>query len=167
MIDRRIGRKLSTRVDPEGVVQESFIRAKARWHALTPKPADLDAWVYKQVLDRLIELIRSALGREQDVDRDVNWPAGSVASLVDSHTGPTSALSRAERCEVVLTALQNLDPVDREILEFRYFDGLNFVQIGEILGLSQNAATKRAVRAMVELRDLIPAAYKPPEASAL
>ena len=70
--------------------------------------------------------------------------------------GPTSALSRAERCEVVRAALKKLDPLDREILAFRYFDDLNFAQIGSILGLSQNAATKRALRAMVELRDLIP-----------
>ena len=28
MIDRRIGRKLAARVDPEGVVQEAFIRAR-------------------------------------------------------------------------------------------------------------------------------------------
>ena len=62
-------------------------------------------------------------------------------------------------------ALRKLDPVDREILALRYFDNLNFAQIGLILGMSQNAATKRALRAMVELRDLIPAAYRPSEAS--
>ena len=90
MIDRRIGRKLAARVDPEGVVQDSFIRARRRWNALIPKPTELDAWVYSQVLDRLIELIRSALGPEHDVDRDVAWPAASVDSLVDSQTGPTS-----------------------------------------------------------------------------
>ena len=60
---------------------------------------------------------------------------------------------------------RQLDPIDREILALRYFDGLNFAQIGAILGLSQNAATKRGLRAMVELRDLIPPAYRPPGAS--
>ncbi len=63
---------------------------------------------------------------------------------------------------MVQAALDRLDPIDREILALRYFEGLNFAQIGTILGLSQNAATKRALRAMVELRDLIPLAYRPP-----
>ena len=110
-----------------------------------------------------------ALGPEHDVARDVPWPEGSAAPLaehlVDSQTGPTTALSRAERCEVVRAALEKLDPIDREILALRYFDGLNFAQIGAILGLSRNAATKRGLRAMVELRDLIPPAFRPPEAS--
>jgi RNA polymerase sigma-70 factor (ECF subfamily) len=65
----------------------------------------------------------------------------------------------------VRAALDKLSPLDREILALRYFDGLNFAQIGAILGMSQNAATKRGLRAMLKLRDLIPAAYRPPEAS--
>ena len=134
-----------------------------------PKPDDLDAWVYGQVLDRLIELVRGALGPEHDVDRDVAWPDGSVAPLaehlVDSQTGPNTALSRAERCEVVRAALEKLDPIDREILALRYFDGLNFAQIGAILGLKANAANARALRAAVKFRQLIPPAFRPPGAS--
>jgi RNA polymerase sigma-70 factor, ECF subfamily len=168
MIDRRTSRKLAARLDPEGVVQEAYIRARPRWQALSPKPADLDAWVYGQVVDRLIEVVRGALGPQHDVDREVPWPDGSAAPLaehlVDSQTGPSSAMSRAERCAMVRAVLVKLDPVDREILALRYFDGLNFSQIGAILGLTQNAATKRALRAMVELRDRIPPAYRPPEA---
>jgi RNA polymerase sigma-70 factor (ECF subfamily) len=169
MIGRRIDRKLAARVDPEGVIQEAFLRAQPRWQALTPRPDDLDAWVYRQVLDRLIELVRGALGPVHNVDRDIAWPDGSVAPLVehlvDSQTGPNTALSRAERCEMVRAALQKLDPIDREILALRYFDGLSFSQIGAILGLKANTANARALRAAVRFRQLIPAAFHPPGAS--
>ena len=171
MIGRRISSKLAVRIDPEGVIQEAFLRARQRWQALMPKPKpdDLDAWVYGQVLDRLIELVRVALGPEHNVDRDRAWPDGSVApmaeQLVDSQTGPNTALSRAERCEVVRAALEKLDPIDREILALRYFDGLNFTQIGAILGLKANTANTRALRAAVKFRRLIPSAFRPPGAS--
>jgi RNA polymerase sigma-70 factor (ECF subfamily) len=169
MIGRRIGRRLAVRIDPEGVVQEAFVRARPRWQALTPKPDDLDAWIYRQVLDRLIEMIRGALGPEHDVDREIARGDGSVAPLVehlvDSQTGPSAALSRAERCEVVRAALEKLDPIDREILALRYFDGLNFTQIGAILGLKANTANARALRAAVKFRQLIPRAFRPPGAS--
>jgi RNA polymerase sigma-70 factor (ECF subfamily) len=103
------------------------------------------------------------------VNRDEAWLDGSadplVERLVGSETGPATALSRDERRQIVRAALDRLDAIDREILALRYFDGLNFAQIGAILGLSQNAATKRGLRALVELRDLIPAAYRPPGAS--
>jgi RNA polymerase sigma-70 factor (ECF subfamily) len=169
MINRRVGPKLAARIDPEGVIHEAYLRASPRWLALDAKPTDVHAWVYSQVHDRLTEVVRSALGPQRDLNRDAGWPDGSadplVERLVDSETGPVTALSRDERREIVRAALARLDATDREILALRYFDGLNFAQIGAILGLSQNAATKRGLRALVELRDLIPAAYRPPGAS--
>src|SRR5271157_2835115 len=83
MIGRRISAKLAARIDPEGVVQEAFVRARPRWQALSPRPDDLDAWVYGQVLDRLRELVRGAMGPEHDVDRDIPWPDGSAAPLAE------------------------------------------------------------------------------------
>jgi RNA polymerase sigma-70 factor (ECF subfamily) len=169
MIGRRVGAKLAARVDPEGVVQEAYLRARPRWSARRPEQADLDAWVYRQVLDRLAERIRSALGPGRDAGRDVPWPDESAAPLaeylVDSRTGPDTALSRAERCAAVRAALDRLEPVDREVLALRYFDGLGFAQIGAILGLKENTANARALRAAVRLRQLIPAPFRPPGAS--
>ncbi len=169
MINRRISTKLALRIDPEGLVHEAFIRALPRWQALSPKPADLDAWVYGQVLDRFREVVRGALGPVHDVDRHMAWPVGSVGPmaehLIDSQTGPNTALSRAERCKVVRAALEKLDPIDHEILALRYFDGLSFTQIGAILGLKENTANTRALRAAVKFRRLIPSAFRPPGAS--
>lgn len=169
MILRRVSSKMAARIDPEGVIQDAFIRARPRWQSLSPQPKDVDAWVYGQVLDRLRELIRGAMGPERAVDREVGWAEGSAAPLaeylVDSHTGPDTAASRAERREVVCAALEKLDPIDREILELRYFDGLGFPQIGAILGLAENTANRRALRAAMKLRRLIPTAFRPPGAS--
>ena len=164
MVERRTGRKLAVRIDPEGVVQDAFIRAQPRWLALESKPEDLHAWLYSQVRDRLIELTQGALGPERNVDRDVPWQDDAeplVEHLVDSQTGASSALSRAERCAVVHAAIEKLDPLDREILSMRHFDGLNYEQIGAILGLAQNAVNKRGLRAMLRLRDLIPPEFRP------
>jgi RNA polymerase sigma-70 factor (ECF subfamily) len=161
MLNRRISNKLVARIDPEGVVHEAFMRARPRLRALEPKPADLDAWVYGQVLDRFKEVARGALGPQHDVGREV--PAAPLAEhLVDSQTGPITALSRSERREMVRAALEKLDPKDREILALRYFDGLNFSQIGSILGLKAQTANVRALRAAVKLRNLIPPAFRPP-----
>src|SRR3954447_21798383 len=83
MVGRRVGGKLATRIDQEEVVQEAYLRARARWNGLSPKPADVDAWVYRQVLDRLVEQIREALGPGRDANRDVPWQDGSAAPLAE------------------------------------------------------------------------------------
>jgi len=169
MILRRVSSKMAARIDPEGVVQDAFVRARPRWQALSPQPKDVDSWVYGQVLDRLRELIRGAMGPQHDVDREIGNGEVSAArlaeQLVDSHTGPNTAVSRAERREVVRAALEKLDPIDREILALRYFDSLSFAQIGAILGLKENTANARAVRAAVKFRRLIPPAFRPSGAS--
>jgi RNA polymerase sigma-70 factor (ECF subfamily) len=167
MVNRRISTKLAARIDPEGIVQEAFVRARARWQALSPKPADLDAWVYGQVIDRLGELVRGAMGPERAIDREIAWPDGSAAPLaehlVDSQTGPSAAVSRAERCELVRAALEKLDPVDREILALRYFDGLEYNQIAAVLDIDKpNTVNVRALRALRKLRKLIPRSLRPP-----
>ncbi len=165
MIGRRIGPRLAARVDPEAVVQDAYLRARDRWRAMEARPEDLDVWIYGQVIDRLNELIRSALGPKHDARREVpgRGPAADpmVDALADSHTGPESALSRAERREVVRAALGQLDPTDREILAMRYFDGMSFQQIAAVLGLKENTANTRALRAAVRLRRLLPVAFRP------
>jgi DNA-directed RNA polymerase specialized sigma24 family protein len=105
MINRRIGRQLAARIDPEGVLQEAYLRARPRWQETDPKPVDVDTWVYGQVHDRLTEAVRAALGPTRDVNRDAAWPDGSAdplaERLLDSETGPATALSREERRQIV------------------------------------------------------------------
>ena len=95
-------RQARPRIDPEGVVQEAYLRARPRWNGLSPKPADLDAWVYRQVLDRLVEQIRERIGpaaRRQPRRPLARRLRGALAEyLVDSRTGPETDLSRSERC---------------------------------------------------------------------
>jgi RNA polymerase sigma-70 factor (ECF subfamily) len=136
---------------------------------MSPKPSNLDVWVTGQVNDEFIERVRRFLGPTRNLDLEIRWPDGSAASLaehlVDSHTGPGTALSRVERCDMVRAALERLDSIDRKILALHYFEGLNFAQIGLVLDMPGNTANVRALRAIVKLRELIPRDFRPARAS--
>ncbi len=121
MVGRRIDRKyVEATLEPEQVVQAAYNCARPRWLALNPKPFDIKAWVYRQVLDRLGELVRGARGPGQNAGRQETSQHQSApnaplaAKLAMSVT--TTALSQTERHEVVRAALEKLDPTDREIL---------------------------------------------------
>ncbi len=166
MVEKRVGPKTAVRVDPEGVVHEAYLRAVPRWLAATTRPEPLDAWIFRQVLDRLTEQMRAAFGPTRDIARDEAWPDGSVAELakklfnVDDR--PSAAFSQEERCEVLRAALRKLNDTDRQIIALRYFDDMSFPEITAILDLKANTANQRALRALMTLRKLIPRSFRPP-----
>ena len=160
MVRRRLGPGLAARVDPEGVVQNAYLRARRRWADAAERPADLYAWVYGIVRDRAIDEARAALGPTRDASRDQPWPDESVAQLalrlVPSQTGPSTAAARNEQVALVREATARLRPDDQELLSMHYFDGLTFKQIGAVLGVAENTANARCVRALLKLRKLLP-----------
>ena len=48
-----------------------------------------------------------------------------------------------------------MDPLDREILALRHFEGLTNGDSAQVLGLSKTAANNRSIRALRRLRDLL------------
>jgi RNA polymerase sigma factor (sigma-70 family) len=160
MARRRIGPGLAARVDADGVAQNAYLQARRRWMAATEKPADLYLWLYGIVRNQAIDEIRAALGANRDAGRDVPWPDNSVAEpamrLAPAQTGPSTAAARKEMVELVRLAMKELKPLDQEILSMHYFDGLTFPQIGAILGMTDNAANVRCVRALLKLKKRLP-----------
>jgi RNA polymerase sigma-70 factor (ECF subfamily) len=75
--------------------------------------------------------------------------------LLGRHTSPTQAAQRAERRLRVQDALNNLDAIDREVLALRHFEQLGRADAALVLGISQDAAPKRYLRALKRHKDLL------------
>ena len=115
------------------------------------------AWLYRIVLDTLIEAWRRESRSVRDHRRDLPWPAESSVQLalhlVDPATGPSTALARDELLERVKRTVEDLGENDHEILWMRHYDQLSFKEAAAVLGISENAATVRYARALKRLRD--------------
>jgi RNA polymerase sigma-70 factor (ECF subfamily) len=79
-----------------------------------------------------------------------------VDSLVANDTTPAHALLREEQRRHVRTALQELAPIDREILMLHYLEELSFPEIAAILDIGEGAAKMRHLRALRRVRNLMP-----------
>jgi RNA polymerase sigma-70 factor (ECF subfamily) len=158
MVQRRMDPALSARVGAEDILQQAFLLAMKRWSSYQEQP-DITAyaWLYRLVLDCLIEAWRTNNRVRRQVSRDMPWPAESAVQLglglVASGTSPSRAYRRKEIQQDIQQALNALRPADREILWMRHFDQLSFKEIAQVLEITQTAANVRYVRALEKLKN--------------
>ena len=53
------------------------------------------------------------------------------------------------------TALETMNPIDREILALRHFEQLTNSETAQVLGLRVDAASQRYGRALLRLKDML------------
>jgi RNA polymerase sigma-70 factor (ECF subfamily) len=159
MVQRRLDPALNARIEPEAVLNEAFFRARRRWDRFKEQAAlTAYAWLYRIVLDCLIEAWRRETRGPRDPRRDMPWPSASSVQLglglVSPGTSPSEAAVRAELQQRMQQALELLRETDREILWMRHYDQLTFPEAAQVLGIQESAATLRYVRALKRLKKL-------------
>jgi RNA polymerase sigma factor (sigma-70 family) len=89
------------------------------------------------------------------------WPQASsvalAAQLLGRDTRPSVAAIREERKQRLQEALSAMDPIDRDVLVLRHFQGLTNAEVARELGLQESAASKRYIRALRKLKEILAA----------
>ena len=166
MVRIRMDRRLQGRVDPSDVLQEAFLEASQRiadFHQKRPMPFFL--WLRFLTAQRRLNLHRHHLGaRMRNAAGEVSIYRGAMpeatslsiaAQLIGRLTSPDHAAMRAELQLQLQEALNEMDPIDREILTLRHFEELNNNETAQVLGISKTAASNRYVRALKRLRETL------------
>ena len=159
MVQRRIDPTLAVRIDPDEILNEAFLQACRKWTTFQKdKKMTPYAWLYRVVVDCLIEGWRREARAKRDLRREIPWPEQSSIQLglqlVTSGTSPSEAAQREELRQRVREALECLSDQDQEILWMRHFEQLSFREAAMVLNVTENAATVRYSRALRRLRDL-------------
>ncbi len=166
MVEMRLDHRLHARLDPSDVVQEAYMDVVARLAEYLADPKlPVFLWLRLIVGERLLKAHRHHLGTHmRDASREVSLyrsalPAASsaalAAQLLGRHTSPTQAAVRAERLLRLQSALNALEPLDREILSLRHFEELTSAEAARVLDIKESAAAKRYIRAMKHLKDIL------------
>jgi RNA polymerase sigma-70 factor (ECF subfamily) len=159
MIRRRLDPALAARYDPEDILAGAFLQARGRWReALARGEEPSHAWLYRIVLDHLIEVWRRETRQCRDARQTTPWPEHSSAlwglGLTGSGTSPSEAVVRDDERQRVREALGRLSAEDRAVLQLRHFEQLSFPEVARVLGISESAATMRYVRALRRLKEV-------------
>jgi RNA polymerase sigma-70 factor (ECF subfamily) len=169
LVALRLDMRLQGRVDPSDVIQEAYIDASRRLAEYARQPAGMPFYLWLRFLvgQRLVEQHRRHLGAQaRDAGREVTLYRGTMpeattaalaARLLGKFTTPSQAAIRAERKLRLQTALNAMDPIDREILVLRHYEQLTNNEAALVLDLDKSAASKRYARALVRLKDILAA----------
>ena len=166
MVQARLDRRVQGRLDPSDVLQEAYLDIAARAAEYAAKPGmPFFLWLRFLTGQRLLMTHRKHLGAKmRDVGQEVSLYHGALpqassaslaAHLLGRLTSPSQAAVRTELQLKLQEALNAMEPLDREVLTLRHFEQMSNDEAAQALGLAKSAASKRYVRALKRLRDVL------------
>jgi RNA polymerase sigma-70 factor (ECF subfamily) len=170
VVSFRLDPRLRGRIDAVDVMQEAFMAATARRAEFFQQSTQpLFLWLRWMVWNTLLEMHRHHLGAQMrdarremhfgclldGADRHDDTRAALIAQLTGGATGPATAAGRAEVKARLNEALGQMDPIDREVIALRHYEQLTSAEAAQVLGIQEGAASKRYLRALERLREIL------------
>jgi RNA polymerase sigma-70 factor, ECF subfamily len=168
MVSVRMDGRLSARVDPSDVVQETLMVAIRQLpDFLKDRPVAFYPWLRAVAMNRLVDLHRRhitaqkrSVRREQDKVKQY-LPDESrmqlARQLVHPASSPASKLERAELEKRTSDALAELPAGEREVLVLKYLEELSTGDIAAVLNVAERTVWRRHARAIEQLSALLSA----------
>ena len=123
---------------PEDAVQDAFVEL-ARQPAV---PAEIVPWLYRVVRNKAISASRAdhrhKLHESQAAGRRSAWFESTPGDAIDA--------------AAAVVMLEDLPQLEREVVVARIWGGLNFQQIGELIGATDSTAHRRYESALDAIR---------------
>lgn len=166
MVRMRLDKRIQNRVDVSDVVQDVLVEANRRLQNYLGDPVmPFHLWLRQIAKDRIIDAhrrhrvsARRSVDREQSMASPRGYDQSSVelaALLGDSELTPAAALMQNEMARRVEDAITELDEKDSEIIVMRHYEHLSNQEIGQVLNLSEPAASMRYLRAIRRLKQIL------------
>src|SRR5580704_7345326 len=162
MVQVRLDRALAGRVDASDIVQDVLWEASRRLSDyLLEAKMPFHLWLRELAKDHLIDAHRRhRKAQRRSVDRERPLTAefsdrsslDLAAQLRDKELTPATAAIRKELEARFLTALDQLDEEDAEIILMRHYEQLSNSETSQALGLTPAAEGMRHLRALRRLR---------------
>lgn len=167
MVRLRLDWQLRGKLSSSAVLHQVYLEACRRIgeYAADPRQS-LFLWLRQLTGEQVQQLHRRHLGaRGQQAANELSLYRGALpevnaVSMAAQLLGDRAANQSAVRADLLLRlqdALNTLDPLDREVLALCHFEELSEEEMAAVLGLDEDDATLRYLRALKKLKDILSA----------
>ncbi|MCA2985097.1 RNA polymerase sigma factor [Gemmatimonas sp.] len=139
---------LGERADAEDVVQDSFLRAYLAIGRYDERD-QFRGWLFRILTNQCRNYLTSRGRRTRRFVQD------DVA--IESAAAPPPGLAPGVEDDVLIRALAQLDPLQREALLLKYAEGLEYSEMSAMTGAGESALKMRVKRGSERLRALLSA----------
>jgi len=139
--------------DAEEIVLDSFTQAWRDAPRFQAARGSVIAWLTMICRSRALDLIRARGRRAKVVTRAATAEPDQTPAMGAAHPGSDRDLERMERRKVVIEALMDLSPPQRQAVQLAYYEGLSHSEIAERLGEPLGTVKTRVRLAMQRLRE--------------
>lgn len=166
IVSIRMDRRLAGRVDADDILQEIYLDAASRIeHFIDSHSGSFFVWLRLVATQTMANIFRRHLdAKMRDAKREVSihsgrtyeTPTTPIAMQLLGHlTSPSRAAIREESARQLELAIDNMRPIDREVILLRHFEQLDNKEVADVLGIHEKAASIRYIRAISRLKDLV------------
>jgi RNA polymerase sigma-70 factor (ECF subfamily) len=142
--------RVRNEAEAEDVTSDVFMRALRAIPKYEPRQAFL-AWLYRIARNAVIDRSRRRAARQQ-----VSFEDALAHPNADQVINPDEGLLAGSDASVVRRAMQQLTPLQQEILVLRYVEGYDTKTISKLVGKRDGTIRGIEFRALTTLRGLIP-----------
>ncbi len=147
-----LGDKLRRTTDPEDLVHDAWVTTLPRIFSLPDRDGRSTPVLLRFLSTTILNHTRALLrgqARQHAVDLDDH-------DVAAEQSGPVSRAIRSERRSAVLEALESLEPGEREVVILRGIEQQPARLVSVLLGISEEAVSKRYRRALRKLQGRLP-----------
>ncbi len=154
LVASRMKGKQSRRFDAEDVLQEAFSKAWAKIDTFEYRgEGSLRRWMRRIVIHQFYSLVQRRDSSELRASEEK-----SAAALADAAARSRSAsqvLAEVEEKGDVLAKMVRLSDDDQDLISMRIFEGMEWEEIGKLVGCSRKLASERFDRAIARLTRIV------------
>ena len=143
-------RMCGRRATAEDIVQEAFLSLWRSSRAYDPARGSVRSWVLTVVHNRAIDALRRQGSRDsRDVSDD------GIAERLSAPDRTDAEAERRDEARRVRTALDELPPDQRRVIELAYFGGFTHTEIAKMLDLPPGTVKGRMRLGLTKMRNVL------------